>query len=63
MGTFEKSFIVDGQEYELYATSDEESTGYQLVDHAGQPVGEPLSELPDEEAVLALVAARRLRAA
>jgi hypothetical protein len=53
VGSYEKTFVVDGAEYELYAQLDGES-GYQLVDRMGRAVGE-FAEIPDDETVVALV--------
>lgn len=59
LGSYEKTFVVDGAEFELYAVADGESTGYVLVDHAGvKVIEEPLSEIPDDETVRSLVQQR-----
>lgn len=59
LGSYEKTFVVDGAEYELYAVADGESAGYVLVDHAGvKVIEEPLTEIPDDEAVRSLVQGR-----
>jgi hypothetical protein len=56
MGTFERSYFVDGQELELYAQLDGEAlTGYQLVTSDGASIGDPFAGVPDEETVAALV--------
>lgn len=60
MGSYEKTYVVDGREYELYAATDGESTAYALVDHAGVKVSdEALSEIPADETVRALVRGHR----
>lgn len=61
MGTYEKSFIVDGEEYELYRHDDDDGeVGYQLVTQQGELVNEGLLlDEPDQAAVVALVRERR----
>lgn len=60
MGTYEKSFIVDGEEYELYRHEDDGEVGFQLVTHQGELVNDGLLlDEPDEAAVAALVRERR----
>jgi hypothetical protein len=58
MGTFEKAYEVDGEQYELYAQSEEPQT-FQLVDNDSLPIGEPFGEIPDDDTVAALVRASR----
>lgn len=55
MGTFEKTFEVDGERFELYAQGDD----YQLYDEESLPVGGPFDYLPDAATVAALVRATR----
>jgi len=58
MGTFIKSFVVDGEEYELYAQVDNGITTYDLLDAAGTTiVVADLDDVPDDETVVALVRA------
>ena len=57
VGTYEKTFVVDGVEYELYAQSDGDERVYQLVDTHGRVVADELPDVPDEETVAALVRA------
>lgn len=60
MGTYEKSFIVDGEEYELYRHDDDGEVGYQLVTQQGELVNEGLlGDTPSQPAVEALVRERR----
>lgn len=60
MGTYEKSFIVDGEEYELYRHDDDGEVGYQLVTQQGELVNDGLLlDEPDRDAVAALVRERR----
>ena len=60
MGTYEKSFIVDGEEYELYRHDDDGDVGYQLVTQRGQLVNDGLLfDVPDQATVAALVRERR----
>jgi hypothetical protein len=64
MGTYEKSYCVDGEEYELYRQTDffGRFIGYQLVTHHGEPVGDGLLErVPRRLDVVALVRERRRR--
>jgi hypothetical protein len=58
VGTFEKSYEVDGEQFELYAQSEEPQT-FQLVDNDSLPIGEPFTAIPDDESVVALVRASR----
>lgn len=55
MGSYERSFVVDGVVYELYAQLDGDESGYELVDQAGKTVADGLAEIPDDDAVAALV--------
>jgi hypothetical protein len=55
VGTFEKSFVVDGEQYEVYSYSEDGTRTFQLVTEVGLPIGQPLSELPEDETVAALV--------
>ena len=59
MGTFEKSYTVDGEQFELYAQTEDGERSFQLVDTQSLPVGEPFGEVPSEEAVAELVRASR----
>ena len=58
MGTFEKSYTVDSEQFELYR-SDEDGPSFQLVDGQSLPVGEPFAEVPSDETVAELVRAAR----
>jgi len=58
MGTFEKAYEVDGEQYELYLQSDEPQT-FQLVDTESLPVGGLFSEIPAQETVIELVRSTR----
>lgn len=60
VGTYEKTFIVDGVDYELYAQADGGETVYQLVDRNGRVIADELSEIPDEQTAAALVRADAL---
>jgi hypothetical protein len=61
MGTYEKTYVVDGEQYELYAESDADEVAYELFDLRGRKVTvEPLAKIPDQEAIVGLV--RRWRA-
>lgn len=51
MGSYEKSFIVDGVEYELYRQLE---LGYQLVDQSGRPLAD-FADVPDQQAVITAV--------
>jgi hypothetical protein len=56
VGTYEKTYVVDGAQYELYAVTEDDTVNYDLFDHAGRKVTvEPLPEIPDNEAVIGLV--------
>jgi hypothetical protein len=55
VGSYERSFIVDGVEYELYAQLDGDECVYELVDQAGKTVAEGLAEIPDAAAAAALI--------
>jgi len=56
VGTYVKSFVVDGEEYELYAQVGNGLTTYDLFDRAGLIIIiADLTEVPDEETVVALV--------
>lgn len=62
MGSFEKTYEVDGEKFELYAATDD--SGYQLIDATGVTIAEALESIPDEESVFDLVReARAARAA
>ena len=63
MGTYEKTYVVDGVDYELYAASVDGEQTFQLVDRAGQVVADALGDVPDEETVAALVRERQRDAA
>lgn len=52
MGSYEKSFVVDGVEYELYRQFDE--LGFQLVNQAGRAIAD-FPDIPDQQAVVAAV--------
>lgn len=58
MGTFEKSYSVAGEQFELYRSA-EDGSSFQLVDGQSLPVGEPFDEVPSEETVAGLVRASR----
>jgi hypothetical protein len=58
VGSYERSFIVDGVDYELYAQLDGDECVYELVDQAGSTVADGLAEIPDADAVAALVRKR-----
>jgi hypothetical protein len=61
VGTYAKTYVVDGEQYELYAESDTDEVGYELFDLRGRKVTvEPLPNIPDQEAIVGLV--RRWRA-
>jgi hypothetical protein len=56
MGTYEKSFVVDGEEYELYRHWNDGRIAFQLVSYRGQLVHHGLlSVKPDQATVEALV--------
>jgi hypothetical protein len=56
MGTYEKSFVVDGEEYELYRHWNDGRIAFQLVSYRGQLVHDGLlSDEPDQTAAEALV--------
>lgn len=55
MGTFERTFDVDGASYDLFRHDDDEETSFELVDSRGQRVGAALDAEPDQEAVERLV--------
>jgi hypothetical protein len=58
VGTFERSYEVDGAELELYAQVDGDETIYELVDKRdGQTLGS-FAEMPDDDTVATLVRAR-----
>lgn len=57
MGTFEKTYEVDGERFELYVQEGEDERRYQLVDSENLPVGGPFSAIPDEQTVVRLVRA------
>jgi hypothetical protein len=60
MGTYEKSFVVDGEEYELYRHWNDGRIAFQLVSYRGQLVHDGLlTEKPDQAAVKALVRQQR----
>jgi hypothetical protein len=61
VGTYEKTYVVDEAQYELYAVTEDDGVGYDIFDQGGRKVTvEPLPEIPDNEAVIGLV--RRWRA-
>lgn len=55
MGTFERSFEVDGERFELYVQKRAGATIYQLVDGENLPIGRPFRRPPNEETVRCLV--------
>jgi hypothetical protein len=59
VGTYVKSFVVDGEEFELYAQIDDEGKSYLVVDGDSLPIGEPFDEVPRDVVVAALVRASR----
>ena len=54
VGSYEKTFVVDGAQYELYAQLEGDVTVYALVDQSGRAIGE-FAEVPDEETVVMLI--------
>lgn len=54
MGSYERSFVVDGVEYELYKQLDQPV--YQLVDRSGRPLAE-FADVPSHQTVVAAVCA------
>ena len=50
MGTFERTFNVDGASYDLFRHDDDEDT-FELVDVRGQRVGDAFETEPDQAAV------------
>jgi hypothetical protein len=61
MGTFERSFEVDGERFELYAQTQDAETTYQLVDEANLPIGQAFVHPPEEDVVIGLVRAVKAR--
>jgi len=61
MGTYEKTVVVDGEEFDLFSHSDDDGSTFQLVDKGGQIIGAARGELPDEQMVLAIVRESRRR--
>jgi hypothetical protein len=56
VGTYEKTYLVAGVAYELYAQSEQDEVGFNLFDQRGRKVTvEPLPQVPDHEAVIVLV--------
>lgn len=55
MGSYQRSFIVDGVEYELFAQVEGDETVFQLVDPSGREIGEPLTNVPTHAEAAALV--------
>jgi len=56
MGTYEKSFVVDDEEYELYRHWNDGRIAFQLVSYRGQLVPDGLlTDEPDQAEVEALV--------
>lgn len=56
MGTFIRSYSVDGEEFELYGEAGGRG-GFQLVDREGLPVGLRFATIPDDKTVEAVVRA------
>ncbi len=60
MGTYEKSFVVDGEEFELYRQWNYGRIAFQLVSYRGQLVHDGLlTDEPDQTSVEALVRERQ----
>lgn len=59
MGTFERSYEVDGERFELYLEGSAGSRRYQLVDEENLPVGGAFSAVPDDALVARVVRADR----
>lgn len=57
MGTFERSFEVDGERFELYAQSHDGELRYELVDEKNRRIGDVFRQPPDENVVADLVRA------
>jgi len=57
MGTFEKSYEVDGERFELYAQASDGETAYQLVDEENLAIGGPFADIPDDATVTGVVRA------
>jgi hypothetical protein len=55
MGTFEKTFDVDGASYDLFRHDEDGETSFELVDARGRRVGVALDAEPDQEAIERLV--------
>lgn len=53
VGSFEKAYVVGGQEFELYGEG--EPRTFTLVTKSGAVVAEGLDEVPDEEKVAELI--------
>jgi hypothetical protein len=51
VGSYEKSFVVDGVEYELYRQFE---LGFALVDQSGRAIAD-FADIPDQQAVAAAV--------
>jgi hypothetical protein len=59
VGTYVKSFVVDGEAFELYAQIGDGDKSYQLVDGDSLAVGEPFDHVPQDAIVADLVRASR----
>lgn len=58
MGTFERSYEIGGETFELYAQRDDDGgVSYQLVDEENLPIGRRFGVVPDELTVRRLVRA------
>ena len=57
MGTFEKSYEIEGERSELYGQEDEGGRRYQLVDSESLPIGPLFIDITDERTVVDLVRA------
>jgi hypothetical protein len=57
LGTFEKSYEVDGKKFELYRQESEGEHVFQLVDGDSAPVGQPFAEVPSDAAIAEFVTA------
>jgi hypothetical protein len=59
MGALRRSYIIDGERFEVYEQRDDGSSRFQLFDQEGLPLGDPFAAEPNSALVAEVVRAVR----